>query len=234
VAAGTVLQLRTMGAVDSKRATQGTPLDFTVIRDVTVNGWLAIPRGATVHGIVTESKSAGELKGSPELALRLTSLELGGRIYPLESDEFRVKGPSKTAHTAGNIAVGSVLGAIIGGAAGGGAGAAIGAVAGGTVGTAASAASHGPAAWIPAEAQVMFHLNTPLTVDPVSQAEAQRLAQGLYPGGPALHRRGPAGYYARPYGPAYYARPYGPAYYAYPPPIYYRPYYVVGGTYYWR
>jgi BON domain len=225
VAAGTVLQLRTTGAVDSKRATQGTPLDFTLIRDVTVNGLLAIPRGATVHGIVTESKSAGELKGSPELALRLTSLELSGRIYPLESDEFRVKGPSKTAHTAGNIAVGSVLGAIIGGAAGGGAGAAIGAVAGGTVGTAASAASHGPAAWIPAEAQVMFHLNTPLTVDPVSPAEAARLAQGLYPSGPSLHRRGPAGYYARPYGPAYYA---------YPPPLYYRPYYVVGGTYYWR
>jgi hypothetical protein len=226
MAAGTVLQLRTTDAVDSKRATQGTPLDFTVIRDVTVNGWLAIPRGATVHGIVTDTKSAGELKGSPELALRLTSLDLSGRTYPLDSDEFRVKGPSKTAHTAGSIAVGSVIGAIIGGAAGGGAGAAIGAVAGGTVGTAASAASHGPAAWIPAEAQVVFHLNTPLTVEPVSQEEAMRLAQGLYPTGPTLYHRPPP--------PRYYGRPYGPAYYAYPPPVYYRPYYMVGGTYYWR
>ena len=225
LASGTVLQLRTADSVDSKRAREGTPVDFTVIRDVTVNGWLAIPRGATVHGVVTETKSAGELKGSPELALRLTSLDLGGRSYPLDSDEFRVKGPSKTGRTATNIIGGSVLGAIIGGAAGGGGGAAIGAVAGGTVGTAASAASHGPNAWIPAEAMVTFHLNTPLTVDPVSQEEAMRLSQGLNPGGPSLYRRGPRGYYGRPYGPVYYA---------YPPPVYYHPYYMVGGAYYWR
>ena len=222
LAQGTALQLRTIDAVDSKRAMEGTPLAFTVIRDVTVNGWLAIPRGAIVHGIITESRRAGQLKGAAELALRLTSLELGGRSYPLDSDEFRVKGPSKTAHTAGNIIGGSVIGAIIGGAAGGGAGAAIGAVAGGTVGTAASAASRGPGAWIPAEALVIFHLNTPLTVEPVSQQEAMRLAQGLTPGGPTLYHR------------PYYGRPYGPVYYAYPPPVYYRPYYMVGGVYYWR
>ena len=92
------------------------------------------------------------------------------------------------------------------------------------MGTAASAASPNPRAWIPAEALVVFHLNTPLTVDPVTQQEAARLAQGLYPGGPTLYRRG--------YAP-------GPGYYAYPapygyPPVYYRPYYIVGGAYYWR
>ena len=219
---GTVLQLRTADAVDSKHAQEGTRLDFTVIRDVLVNGWLAIPRGAMMHGVVTESKSAGELKGSAELALRLTSLDLGGRNYPLDSDEFRVKGPGKGARTAGNIIGGSVLGAIIGGAAGGGSGAVIGAVAGGTVGTAASAASRGPNAWIPAEALVTFHLNAPVTVDPVSQEEANRLASIVTPGGPNLYRR------------PVYGRPYGPVYYAYPPPVYYRPYYTVGGVYYWR
>ncbi len=221
LAQGTVLQVRTNDAIDNHHAQPGTALDFTVIRDVTVNGWLAVPRGATIHGVVTESKNAGQLAGSPELALRLTALDMGGRSYPLESDEFRVKGPSKTAHTAGNVAAGAILGAIIGGAAGGGGGAAIGAVAGGTVGTAASAATHGPAAWIPAEALVTFHLNAPLTVSPVSQQEAARLAAGLYPGGPRLYRR------PYPY-PAYYA----PGY-AYPP-VYYRPYYMAGGYYYWR
>ena len=219
---GTVLQLRTVDSVDSKRAQQGTPMDFTVIRDVLVNGWLAIPRGAMVHGIITDTKSAGELKGSAELALRLTSLDLGGKSYPLDSDEFRVKSPGKGGHTAANIAGGSIIGAIIGGAAGGGPGAAIGAVAGGTVGTAASAASHGPNAWIPAEALVTFHLNSPITVDPVSQEEANRLAAIVTPGGPNLYRR------------PMYGRPSGPVYYAYPPPVYYRPYYMVGGAYYWR
>jgi hypothetical protein len=227
VAQGTVLQLRTNDAIDNHRAQPGTNLDLTVIRDVTVNGWLAVPRGATIHGVVTEAKNAGQLAGSPELALRLTALDLGGRSYPLDSDEFRVKGPSKTAHTAGNVAAGAILGAIIGGAAGGGPGAAIGAVAGGTVGTAASAAMHGPAAWIPAEALVTFHLSAPVTVAPVTQQEAARLAAGLYPGGPNLYRR------PYPY-PAYYAPGYAaPAYYGYPP-VYYRPYYMAGGYYYWR
>ncbi len=216
---GSVLQVRTVDSLDDKRAKDGTPVDFTVIRDVTLNGWLAVPRGATVHGVVTESKSAGDLGGTPVLGLKLTSLELGGKSYPVDSDEFKVKGPNKAGRTAGNVVGGALLGAIIGGFAGGGGGAAIGAVAGGTVGTAASAATPGPRAWIPAEAQVTFHLNSPLTVDPVSQEEASRLAEGLNAGGPNLYRRG---YYDRPYGPAYYG------------PVYYRPYYMMGGYYYWR
>jgi hypothetical protein len=148
---------------------------------------------------------------------------MGGQNYPLESDQFKVKGPGKGGRTAGNIVGGTLIGAIIGGAAGGGAGAAIGAVAGGTVGTAASAATPGPHVWIPAEAQVTFRLAEPVTVNPVTQAEAARLAQGLYPGGPTLYHRG----YARPP----YGYPYAPAYYG---PVYYQPYVYSGGYYYWR
>jgi len=225
--AGTLLQVRTAEPIDNKRAVDGTPVQFTVIRDVTLGGALAIPRGATVHGVVTEAKKSGELSGSPELALALTSLDLGGRSYPLTSDEFKVKGPNKAGRTVGNAFGGALLGAIIGGAVGRGAGAAIGAGAGAAAGTAATAATPGPNVWIPAEALVTFHLNAPVTVAPVSAQEAARLAQGLYPGGPSLYRRGP---YPPPYG--YAGGPYGP-YYAYPP-VYYRPYYMVGGVYYWR
>jgi hypothetical protein len=222
--AGTLLQVRTAEAIDTKRAVDGTPVQFTVIRDVTVGGALAIPRGATVHGVVTEVKKAGELTGSSELSLALTSLDLGGQNYPIASDPFKVKGPDKTGRTVGSAFGGALLGAIIGGAVGRGGGAAIGAGAGAVAGTAASAASPGPNVWIPSEALVTFHLQAPVTVAPVSAAEAARLAQGLYPGGPNLYRRGP---YPAPYG--YYAGPY----YAYPP-VYYRPYYMVGGVYYWR
>jgi len=223
VPAGTVLTLRTNEALSEKHAQDGQPVDFVVIRDVPVNGYLAIPRGATVHGVVTQAKHAGQLTGSPELALAVTSLDIDGRTYPLQSDEFRVRGPSKTGRTVGNAIGGALFGAIIGGAVGGGGGAAIGAAAGGAGGTAVSAAG-GPHAWIPAEALVTFHLNSPVTVDPVGREEANRLAQGLYQGGPELYRRrGPYGY--RPPPP--------PGYYAYPP-VYYRPYYFSGGYYYWR
>jgi len=221
---GTVIQLRTTEPVDSKRAKGGEPVQFTVIQDVTYGGVLDIPRGATVHGVIADAKNVGSgtLTGSSELALQLTSLDLGGQTYPLQSDLFKVKAPGKGGRTAGNIVGGALIGALIGGAAGGGGGAAIGAAAGGTVGTAASAAESGPRAWIPAEALVTFHITAPVTVNPVDPQEAARLAQGLYPGGPNLYRRG---YYGHPYGYPY------PNYYA---PVYYRPYYFSGGYYYWR
>lgn len=226
---GTLIQLRTSEPVASKHAKDGEPVQFTVINDVAVGGVLAIPRGATAHGVVTEVKHAGQVSGSPELALTLTSLDLGGRSYPLSTNEFKVKGPSKTGRTVDNAIGGGLLGTIIGCAVGRGAGCAIGAGAGVAGGVAASAATPGPGVWIPAEALVDFHLAAPVTVQPVSAQEAARLAEGLYPGGPSLYRRGPYG------SPYYYGRPYAAAYpyYGYPP-VYYRPYYMVGGFYYWR
>jgi outer membrane murein-binding lipoprotein Lpp len=224
---GTLLQLRTNEPLNSKRAKDGEPVEFTVIRDVAVGGVLALPKGATVHGVVTEAKKvgAGDLGGSPTLALRLTSLDLGGQSYPLDSDQFKVKGPNKAGQTVGSAVGGGILGTIIGCAVGRGVGCAVGAGAGVAAGTAASAASSGPGVWIPAEALVTFHINTPLTVNPVNATEAARLAQGLYQGGPNLYRRGPYPYYGAQYAAAY---PYGYG------PVFYRPYYMVGGEYYWR
>lgn len=227
---GTLLQLRTSEPVDSKRARDGEPVEFMVIQDVTAGGVLAIPRGAVVHGVIAEHKNvgSGSLGGNSTLALALTSLDLGGRNYPLQSDLFRVKAPNKAGQTVGSALAGGVIGTIIGCAVGRGAGCAIGAGAGLAGGTALGAASPGYRAWIPAEALVTFHLAAPITVAPVSPQEAARLAEGLYPGGPALYRRGPYGspYYRQGYG-------YGPGYYGYPAP-YYRPYFIVGGAYYWR
>jgi hypothetical protein len=220
---GTLLKLRTSEPVGSKHAKDGEPVQFMVIQDVAVGGVLAIPRGATVHGVVSEVKQAGELKGSPELALRLTSLDLGGQSYPLDTGQFKVKGPGKGERTANNMVGGTIMGTIVGCAVRGPLGCGVGAGAGLAAGTAASAATPGPRVWIPAEALVEFHLNAPLTVTPVSAKEAAQLAQGLYHGGPALYRRG--------YGP--YGQPYPYAYGGYPP-VYYHPYYAVGGFYYWR
>lgn len=222
IPAGTLLALRTSEPVESKHAKEGQPVQFVLISDINSAGYIAIPRGATFHGVLTEVKNTqrGDLGGSDRLAIRLTSLDLGGQSYPLASDEFLVKGPSKSGRTAGSAIGGALLGAIIGGAAGGGAGAAIGAGAGAGAGTAASAASRGPSAWIPSEARLDFHLMAPLSVTPVSEQEALRLSQGLYPGGPTLYQRPPV----------YYGAPYPPP----PPPVYYRPYYMVGGAYVWR
>ena len=212
LAQGTLVKVRTSEPLDSKKAKDGTPVEFTVVRDVYAAGVLAIPRGATVHGRVISVKKAGAIEGSPELGLKLESLDLGGKTYALDSDPYDVKGPNKAGRTAGNAIGGAILGAIIGGAVGGGGGAAIGAGAGAVGGTAATAATPGPRIWIPAEAMMDFHINTPLTVTPVSSQEAMRLAADAPPPSqrPTLYRRAyyPYGYPPPPPPPGYYYRPY--------------------------
>jgi hypothetical protein len=215
VAPGTLIKVRTSEPVNSKKAKPGTPIEFTVVRDVYAAGALAIPRGATMHGEVVDVQQSGALGGSPELALKLESLDLGGRSYAIDSAPFSIKGPNKAGRTAGSAFGGAILGAIIGGAVGGGGGAAIGAGAGAVGGTAASAASPGPQIWIPAEAMIDFHLNSPVTIAPVSMQEAQRLAANAPPPSqrPTLYRRGYYPYYGYPPPPpppppGYYYRPY--------------------------
>jgi len=162
---------------------------------------LAIPRGANVQGEVVKAKRSGVLTGSPELTFKLVSLELGGKTYPLYTYQFQVEGLSKTKPTETKAVRGAYVGAIAAGALTSSKKGATTASAratnmtavaavGAGVGTAISAASPGPELWIPAEAQIDFYLAAPITVPPVSQKEAARLAQGLHAGGPTLYVRG--------------------------------------------
>lgn len=200
----TLIRVITNESVNSKRAEQGTPLLFTVSEDVIIGDVLAIPRGATVHGTVIRSKKAGVLTGSPELTLKLVSLNLGGRSYPLYTYQFKVTGTSKTKPTETKALRGAAVGTIVGSftsgvsskgavtsdGSGRAASMAAGAAVGAGVGTAISAATPGPGIWIPSESQVDFYLAAPVTVTPVSAKQAARLAQGLHSGGPTLYVRG--------------------------------------------
>jgi len=210
IPAGTFLPVRLAETLDTAHLKSGTFFQATAAADVYQNGVLAIPRGAVLTGQVVESKKPGDLGGSAELRLQLTNVNLGGTIFPLASDVWSSKGPNKAGYTVGNTAGGAALGAIIGGLIGGGSGAAIGAGVGGVGGLAASSATRGPRLILPAEAQVDFRLTAPVTVQPVSWQEAQRLASSV-PQQPRLVRRPPM--YAAPY--PYYPYPYGPYPYYY-------------------
>lgn len=219
VAAGVLLRVRTTQPLDMRSLQPGDYFDGAVARDVYVGNVLAIPRGADIMGEVVAVKKSGELKGSSGLSLAVTSLELGGRTYPLATTAWSAKGPGKGLYTAGNTAGGAALGAVIGAIAGGGAGAAVGAVAGGTLGLGASAATSGPHGVIPPETLLTFRLTQPATVQPVSLEEARSLARSSEPLQPR-RRMEPAypPYYA-PYYPPYYGP--GPYAYAYPYPYAY-------------
>ena len=200
----TLLTVRTIEPINSKRVKEGSPLLFLVSQDLRVGDQLAVPRGARVHGQVVRSKKSGMLAGSPELTLKLTSLDLGGRSYPLDSYPFHVQGTSKSGATESKALRGAVIGAVVGSMTSGisakgglvssssspATGMAVDAAIGAGVGTAASAATPGPGLWIPSESEIYFYLAAPVTVTPVSAKDAARLAQGLHSGGPALYVRG--------------------------------------------
>lgn len=191
VAPGALLRVRINRGLDSNHIAVGTPFNGTVLSDVAADGQIAIPRGASVQGVVVDSKKAGALKGGGELSLQIDSVMLGGVSYPVASDIWQREGGSKTARTV-NSALGlGALGALIGGVAGGGAGAAIGAGLGAGAGVAGSAASGGGRVIVPPEAVLSFHLAQPVTLRTVSEAEMQRLAYGAGPGqgGQPLVRR---------------------------------------------
>jgi hypothetical protein len=197
VPSGTLLQIRTSEALDTRKLQDGAAFQATAASDVFEGNVLAIPRGAVLQGVVVRSKKPGALGGSGELDLQITSVSLSGKQYPLSTDIWSTKGPNKAGYTVGNTAGGALVGALIGGVIGRGPGAAVGALAGGGAGLLASAETNGPRAVLLPETLLNFHLASAVTVQPVSWQEAQSLARNA----PQLQRR-----------PVYYA-PYPPPYY---------------------
>jgi hypothetical protein len=174
--AGTVLRVRTVDPLDSRKIQQGTIFDVVAAQDIFENGVLAVPRGANLQGQVLGVKKAGAFTGSAGLALQLTNLNLSGQAYPLATDVFASDTRGKGGYTAANTVSAAAIGALIGAAVGGGSGAAIGAVAGGVGGAGISAATPSPREVLPPETLLLFHLKAPVTITPVSYQEAQRLA----------------------------------------------------------
>jgi hypothetical protein len=204
IPSGAMVRMRINQTLDSAKAKPGDHFDGIVVNDVVAGGAVAIPRGAAVSGTVVDAKKSGVLAGRGELSLQLTQVTLGGKTYPIVSDVWAHNGGDKTIQSINSTAVGGGVGALVGAAAGGGEGAAIGAGIGAVLGLGSSAASHTGQVFVPSEGLLTFHIAQPATVATVSQAEMDRLAQGVPGSGPPqMQRRYPAPYY----GPVYY-RPY--------------------------
>jgi hypothetical protein len=209
IPAGSMLRIRINRGLDSNHITPGTPFDGVVLTDVIAGGAVAIPRGATVSGVVVDAKKAGTFKGEGELSLQLNNLTLGGNVYPLTTNIWERNGKDKTAGTVNNTVGTSAVGAIFGAIVGGGKGAAIGAGAGAGLGLAGSAASPRGQIIIPPESVLTFTTAAPTPVKTVSEQEMSRLSYAAGPQGPpppparVRYYSPQYGYY---YGPAYYPR----------------------------
>jgi hypothetical protein len=164
VPAGTAVTVNLGSALGSKVSQAGQTFSGSVSKDVLVGSAVAIPKGATVSGTVTDAKALGKFAGGAVLAVRLDSINLSGSDVPVQASvkTFSAKGKGKrTAVLAGG---GAALGGLIGGLAGGGKGAAIGLAAGGGAGAGGAALTGNKDIVLPAESAVSFELSQPLEI----------------------------------------------------------------------
>jgi hypothetical protein len=142
VGANGVIGIRLETPVSSETAKVEDRVTARVLRDVTVDGRVAVPAGSTFEGVVTEVERGGRFRERARLGVRFTSVVLADNTRVSVSTEpiYRM-GEAPTGEATSKIGAATAVGAIIGAAIGGKKGAAIGGATGAAGGTAAVMAS---------------------------------------------------------------------------------------------
>jgi hypothetical protein len=164
VPAGTRILIRTEDAIDSSKHKTGFRFSATLETNLQAEDTVVAPRGTTVYGRLVSASSAGRMKGSSNLTLELTDIEIGGNAYPLLTSTYEIKGKGEGKNTAKKVIGGAGLGALCGGSAGGGKGAGIGALVGLGAGTAIAGSKKGEQLQIPSESLLEFRLEQPVAL----------------------------------------------------------------------
>jgi hypothetical protein len=161
---GTVLNVRTSQPIVVYSSHVG--MKFRAIVDdpvMDVRGHVVVPRGSLATLEAVDVQQSSNMKGRDRITLRVLSLHVGDRRYPVTSSYVELKGHSEGKRAARKIGGGAGVGAVVGGLLGGGTGAAIGATAGGTTGAvvAGSGKTH---LSVPAETRLQFRLEGPVRI----------------------------------------------------------------------
>ena len=164
VPAGTAIIVTLDQSVSSKDATVGQKVDGSVAQDVVVNGKAVVPKGSRVSLSVASAQASGHLKTPAKLWLKIDSIAVNKKTYPVSSRWSGQTGPSHDKRNVIAIGGGTALGATIGAIAGGGKGAAIGAAAGAGAGTAGAALTGKKDITYPAETKLRFAVKESFTV----------------------------------------------------------------------
>jgi len=163
IPAGTLLRVRTSEFIDVDSTQAGARFRGALDDPIMIGGHAIAPRGADVVLVAAKVEQGGKFKGSDLIELKVNSITVGSRSYPVVTSIAQSKSAGEGKKSTRKIVGGTGLGAIIGGIAGGGAGAAIGALAGAAGGTILSASGQ-PHLKIPAETRLEFQLLADLAV----------------------------------------------------------------------
>ena len=164
VPAGTSITVSLGSAIGSKLSQAGQTFTGSVAKEVLVGNTVAISKGASVSGTVTDAKPLGKFAGGAVLQVRLDSITLHGTEVAVQSDPRTFTAKGKGKRTAVATGGGAALGGIIGALAGGGKGAAIGLAAGAGAGAGGAALTGNKDIVLPAESAVSFQLSQALEV----------------------------------------------------------------------
>lgn len=127
VPAGTRLVIRTNDSIDSSRHSAGHRFRGQLEGALVVDGVTVAPRGATVHGRITQATQAGRVAGSSELAAEFTDIMIDDQLIPISTSGLAAQTGGEAGRTIGRTARATAVGGLIGGSSGARTGARVGA-----------------------------------------------------------------------------------------------------------
>ena len=148
--------IRTADTIDSSRHSAGHRFTGQLEGALVVDGVTVAPRGAYVHGRITQAGQARRLAGTAELAIEFTDIVIDGQLVPISTTGIQAQTGNEAARTVGRTARSAAIGGLIGGSSG--------ARTGARVGAGASLLTSGASINVPAGTIIETTLAAPLEV----------------------------------------------------------------------
>lgn len=168
ISGGTAIHVRLDNSLSTKENRPGDEFTATVSEPLEVEGRTVIPQGARARGRIVEARESGRLKGKARMDLELTSIEVNGNSYAIQTADARRHSGNHKKRDWYTIGGGAAGGAVIGAIAGGGEGALIGGPIGAGAGLTYALMTGKKDVRLPAETRLTFKLAQPVTIHPAS------------------------------------------------------------------
>ena len=169
---GTELVVRPNEEINSQATSRDRTYSAVIDRDIMdSSGALAIPRGSPAQLVIRDVSTGGTF-GTPELALDIQSVDIGGQRFLVSTQNLEQRGRGgigANRRTGEMVGGGAVLGTVLGAIAGGGKGAVLGAIAGAAAGGAVQVLTRGKEVKVPAETVLTFRLDQPMQLQPAGR-----------------------------------------------------------------
>jgi hypothetical protein len=162
IQAGTEIDVRLAGSLNSGEARVEDRFEATTLIDVNVGGRPAVPAGTVMRGVVTDVEPATRTNRTARLTVSFDQVTVGGQVYAMRGTVFQaIEGDGLRGET-GRIGAGAGVGAILGGLLGGFKGTLAGILvgAGGTI-----AATEGRQVDLPQGSVLRVRLDSPLLIN---------------------------------------------------------------------